>query len=123
MTGDVLVFDDMPELGDDLAGDDQALVNWLTGSECVPRSPFLRNQRTLHVSITLETNDRQRQRDLIQNLQRLECTVTAMDGETIMGSLAYNPRSSIDRKALARLHKLLNRWQRNGHLTWTASKT
>ncbi len=122
VTGDVLAFDDEPELRDDLAGDDAALVDWLTGSAFASSPPFLRNQRELHFHIALQTHDPQRQRDLIQNLQRLECTVTIMDGETIAGYLEYNPRFSIDRKATAQLHKLLNRWQRKGHLTWTASR-
>ncbi len=118
---DVSAFDDMVELVDNLAGDDDALVEWLIGPELAVPS-FLRNQRELHIQVSLQTTDMERQRDLIQNLQRLECTVTAMDGETIMGYLEYNPRSSTGRKAIARLHKLLDRWQRNGHLTWTASR-
>ncbi len=45
-----------------------------------------------------------------------------MEAETISGYLEYNPRHCTDRKATARLHKLLNRWQRKGHLTWSASR-
>src|SRR4051794_24945484 len=33
---DALAFDDVSELVDDLAGDDEALVEWLTGSELAP---------------------------------------------------------------------------------------
>ena len=120
MTGDVLAFDDEPAMLDDLASDDEALVDWLTGSAFAPSSPFLHNERELHFHIALQTDDQQRQRDLIQNLQRLACTVTTMDGETISGYLEYNPRFPTDRQATAQLHKLLNRWQRKGHLTWTA---
>ena len=71
MAGDVPAFDDEPDMLDDLAGDDAALVDWLTGSEFAPSPPFLRNRRELHVHIALQGNDPQRQCDLIQNLQRL----------------------------------------------------
>ncbi len=76
----------------------------------------------MRFDIALQTHDTQRQRDLVQNLRCLECTVTTTDGETITAYLEYNPRFSIDRKATAQLHRLLNRWQRKGHLTWTASR-
>ena len=99
VTGDVLAFDDEPELRDDLTGDDQALVAWLTGSEVAPSPPFLRNQRELHFHIALQTPDAARRRDLITNLEQLECTVTVMEAETISGYLEYNPRSYTDRKA------------------------
>ena len=45
-----------------------------------------------------------------------------MEAETLSGYLQYNPRSYTDREATARLHKLLHRWQRKGHLTWSASQ-
>ena len=45
-----------------------------------------------------------------------------MDGATIAGYLEYNPHCSIDRTATVQLHKLLNRWQRKGQLTWNASR-
>ncbi len=52
----------------------------------------------------------------------MECTVTTTEAMTISGYLDYNPRYRQDREATARLHKLLNRWQRKGHLTWSASR-
>ena len=129
MLEDVLELDDVrqvvdaPDEVDDLARDDEALVMWLTGPEFAPAPPSLRNQRELHFRIALLTPDAARRRDLLTNLERLECTVTTMEADTISGYLEYNPRHDADRTATARLHKLLNRWQRKGHLTWSASRT
>ncbi|HSH79170.1 MAG TPA: hypothetical protein VLA19_11645 [Herpetosiphonaceae bacterium] len=69
----------------------------------------------MHFHIALQTPDAARRRDLITNLEGLECTVTAMEAETIRGYLEYNPRHHTDRKATAQLYKLLNHWQRKGH--------
>ncbi len=117
---DVLEIGDVPDQEDDLASDDEALLVWLNSPECAPPS-FLRNQRELHFRIALLTADQILRGNLIKNLQRLECMVIATDAETITGFLEYNPRQYTDRKATAQLHKLLNRWQRKGHLTWSAS--
>jgi hypothetical protein len=122
VTGDdMLVFDDERGMLDDL-GDDDALMAWLTCPDFGPPLPFQRNQRELHFHIAVRSNDPQRQRDLIQNLERLECIVTTLDEEMVEGYLLYNPHSSNDRKTTAQLHKLLDRWQRKGHLSWTASR-
>ncbi len=84
--------------------------------------PWEHNQRELHFHIALQTPDGAGRRDLITNLERLECTVTTIEAETINGYLEYNSRYRQDREATARLHKLPNRWQRKGHLTWPASR-
>ena len=52
----------------------------------------------------------------------MKCMVTMTEATTILGHLEYNPRYRQDREATAQLHKLLNRWQRKGHLTWSASR-
>ncbi len=125
---DVLQIDNLLEIEDvadqevDLARDDEALLAWLTGPAFAPAPPFLRNQRELHFHIALHTPHTARRHDLIKNLEQLECTVTVMEAETISGYLEYNPRSYTDREATAQLHTLLNRWQRTGHLTWSASR-
>jgi hypothetical protein len=118
---DVLAIDDVVEV-DEVSDvlDDEAGFAWLTGAG-LASPPWERNQRALHFHIALQTPDAVRRRDLVTNLERLECTVTTLEAETISGYLAYNPRSSTDRQATAQLHKLLNRWQRRGHLTWSAS--
>ncbi len=105
-----------------IVGNDEALRAWLNGPEFTTTPPFLRNQRALHFRIVLQKLDETLQRDLIKHLERLECTVTAAEAATIMGYLLYNPRYRQDREATARLHKFLNRWQRKGHLTWSASR-
>ncbi len=115
-------LDDVPDQVDDLARDDDALVTWLTGPEFAPAPPFLRNQRELHFRIALLNEDAGLRRDLLQKLQRMECTVTTTEAMTITGYLEYNPRYRQDGEATARLHKLLNRWQHKGHLTWSASR-
>ena len=128
MLDDVLAFDavlDRDDVSDhpvDLARDDEALLAWLNSPEFAAAPPWERTQRELHFHITLQTPDAQRRCDLITNLEHLACAVTTMEAETISGYLAYNPRHYTDRKATAQLHKLLNRWQRKGHLTWSASR-
>ena len=119
---DVLDINVMPDVVDDLASDEEAEVAWLTGPGFASALPWERNQLELHFHIALQTPDAARRRDLITNLERLDCTVTMLEAETISGYLEYNPRHSTDRQATARLHKLLNRWQRKGHLTWSASR-
>ncbi len=131
---DVLAFDavrgfddplDMDDVSDhvvDLARDDEALLAWLNSPAFAAAPPWERTQRELHFHITLQTPDVQRRGDLITTLEQLACTVTTLEAETISGYLAYNPRHYTDRKATAQLHKLLNRWQRKGHLTWSASR-
>ncbi len=124
---DVLEIDDMLEIGDvpdqedDLASDDEALLAWLNSPEFAS-PPFLRNQRELHFRIVLLNPDTELRRDLLQKLQRMECTVTTTEATTIVGHLEYNPRYRQDREATAQLHTLLNRWRRKGHLTWSASR-
>ncbi len=113
--------DDAPSSAE-LAQDDDALLDWLHGPEFAPPPPFLRNMRELRFHITFQNPDQSVRQALLKSLQRLECTMTAAEGETITGYLEYNPRSRQDRKATARLHKLLNRWQRKGHQTWSASR-
>ncbi len=116
---------DDPIRGDEveeLLGNDKALLAWLNGPEFTTTAPFLRNQRELHFRIMLQKPDEMLQRDLIKHLERLECIVTAAEAATITGYLLYNPRYRQDREATARLHKFLNRWERKGHLTWSASR-
>jgi hypothetical protein len=119
---DLLAVDDVPDVVADLARDDEALLAWRNSPEFASAPPWERNQRELHFHIALQTPDAARRRDLVTNLERLECTVTTLEAETISGYLEYNPRYYTDRKATAQLHKLLNRWQRKGHLTWSASR-
>ncbi len=45
--GDVLDLDDVPDVGGDLARDDEALLEWLDGPAFAPPPPFLRNVRQL----------------------------------------------------------------------------
>ena len=116
------LLDDAPDVVDDLARDDEALLAWLNGPEFARTPPFLRNQRELHFRIALLNPDVELRRDLLQKLQRMECAVTTTEATMITGYLEYNPRYRQDREATARLHKLLNRWQRKGHLTWSASR-
>ncbi len=118
---DLLEVDVVPDQEDDLARNDEALRAWLSGPE-VTTPPFLRNQRELHFLIALQKPNEMLQRDLIKHLERLECIVTGAEAATITGYLEYNPRYRQDREATARLHKFLNRWQRKGHLTWSASR-
>jgi hypothetical protein len=108
--------------GNDLAHDDDALLDWLNGPEFAPPPAFMRNVRKLHFHITFQNPDQGLHQTLLKSLQRLECAITATEGETITGYLEYNPRYHRDRKATAELHKLLNRWERKGHLTWSASR-
>ena len=97
------VLGDAPDQVDDLVHDDEALVTWLTGPEFAPVPPFLRNQRQLHFRIALLNADAELRRDLLQQLQRMECTVTTTEATTITGYLEYNPRYRQDREAMARL--------------------
>ncbi len=86
---------------DDLARDDEALIEWLAGPEFAPVPPFLPNQRDLHFRIALLNPDAELQRDLLEQLQRMECAVTTMEATTIAGYLQYNPRYRPDREATA----------------------
>jgi len=82
---DMLEIDDVRDQEDDLARNDQALLAWLNSPEFASAPPWERNQRDLHFHIALQTPDAARRRDLITNLERLECTVTTLEAETING--------------------------------------
>jgi hypothetical protein len=84
-------------------------------------SGFFTNERVFHFCVTFTKPDAQQQRDLLQALHRYDCILSEVDN-SILGSLSYVHWHQNDRKALARVQRLLNRWQRSGRITWTSRK-
>ena len=84
-------------------------------------SGFFANERVFHFCVTFTDANTQQRRDLLQALQRYDCMLSETDAG-IEGSLSYVHWHRKDLKALARVQRLLNRWQRSGWITWTSRK-
>src|SRR5579864_801529 len=84
-------------------------------------SGFFANERALHFRVTFTDVEAQQRRNLLQALQHYDCILSETDNG-IEGSLSYIHWHRNDLKALARVQRLLNRWQRSGWITWTARK-
>jgi hypothetical protein len=86
-------------------------------------SGFFSNERVFHFHVTFTEEGIQQHRNLVQALEHYDCTLSNEVSENhITGSLSYIHWLSRDLKALARVQRLLNRWQRSGWITWTARK-
>jgi hypothetical protein len=86
-------------------------------------SGFFTNERVFHFHVTFTKEGIQQHRNLVQALEHYDCTLSDEASENrITGSLSYIHWLSRDLRALARVQRLLNRWQRSGWITWTARK-
>ncbi len=99
-----------PEIAEDNAGFDDF-------------SGFFTNERVFHFHVIFTEEGIQQHRNLVQALQHYDCTLSDETSDNrITGSLSYIHWHRRDLKALARVQRLLNRWQRSGWITWTARK-
>jgi hypothetical protein len=84
---------------------------------------FFTNERVFHFYVTFTEADAQKHQNLVQALQQYDCTLSDEASENrITGSLSYIHWHRKDLRALARVQRLLNRWQHSGWITWTAQK-
>jgi hypothetical protein len=97
-----------PEIAEDNAGFDDF-------------AGFFSNERVFHFHVTFTQTDAQQRYNLLQALHPYNCLLTEVDNG-LEGSLSYIHWHRNDLKSLARIQRLLNRWQRSGWITWTARK-
>jgi hypothetical protein len=81
------------------------------------------NERVFHFCVTFTEGSAQQHCNLVQALKQYDCTLLdeASDNR-IIGSLSYVHWHHKDLHALARVQRLLNRWQNAGWITWTSQK-
>jgi len=93
-------------------------------AEIFERLPgLLANVRAVHFRVTMSAADEQQQASLRQALHLCGCVLSpSLEAKSIEGSVFYVPGSRTDLKTLARVRRLLNRWLRAGHITWTEQK-
>jgi hypothetical protein len=81
------------------------------------------NERRCHFRVVFLHPPGKPRRNLLQALQQYDCTIQQPLGENdIEGYVSYFPSSRDDLKTLARVRRLLNRWQRDGQITWRERK-
>ncbi len=81
------------------------------------------NEHAVHFRVAMSSADGQQQTSLRQALQQFDCMLSpSVEANAIEGSVFYVPGSRTDLKTLARVRRLLNRWQRSGRITWTEQK-
>jgi len=84
---------------------------------------LLMNERAVHFRVTMSAADEQQQVSLLQALQQCGCVLSpSVEAKSIEGSVFYVPGRQTDLKTLARVRRLLNRWQRVYRITWTEEK-
>ena len=84
---------------------------------------LLMNERAVHFRVTMSAADEQQQVSLLQALQQCGCVFSpSVEAKSIEGSVFYVPGRQTDLKTLARVRRLLNRWQRVYRITWTEEK-
>ena len=87
-------------------------------------SDLFPNERRWHLRIVFLHPSEQQRHNLLQALQQYDCTIQQGQGEQeIAGYVSYFlPPQRVDLDVLVRIRRLLNRWQREGRITWTGRK-
>ena len=93
------------------------------GSADAGTSDLFPNERRWHFRVVFLHPSEQMRHNLLQALQQYDCTILQGQGEhEIAGYVSYFPRQRDGLAVLARIRRLLNRWQREGRITWTVRK-
>jgi hypothetical protein len=91
--------------------------------ECAGAPHLLTHERAVHFHVSMTSADEQQQAALRQALQQLDCLLSpSVEATSIEGSIFYVPGRHSDLKTLARVRRLLKRWQRLGRITWTEQR-
>lgn len=84
---------------------------------------LLMTEHAVHFRVIMSSADEQQQASLRQALHQYDCLLSPSgEATSIEGSVFYVPGRRADLKTLARVRRLLNRWQQRGWITWTEQK-